>query len=275
MQPERFEISHQIHNSSHIMHSAHSHSYCEMYYLMSGSCNILINDSTYSIAPGTVVFIPADTLHKTTYIGKAPHERIYIEFSYNYISDMYDEFGKTWLDINLFNTFMLIPLENRAEFNKILSHIMKEQKRNDPFANCMKKMHFQQLIISLFRYNCAGNLIGTPGNKITDLSIDDAMKYIDNNYYQHITLNSLAKLLNLNSSYLSIKFKSINGMGFKEYLNNVRICHAEKLLIETKKSITAIALECGFESSNYFGDIFRKINGVSPSQYRKLKGDIN
>ncbi len=274
MQLDRFEISHQIHNSSYSMHSAHSHSYCEMYYLMSGACNILIKDSTYSISSGTMVFIPADTPHKTTYTSSTTHERIYIEFSENYISDMYDEYGKTWIDLNLFNTFMLIPLENRAEFDEILFNIMKEQNSDDPFAKCMKKMYFQQLIISLFRYNCVGNLIGRPNDKIADLSIDDAIKYINNNYQYPITLPSLAKLLNLNSSYLSSKFKSINGIGFKEYLNNVRIGHAEKLLIETKKSITDIALECGFESSNYFGDIFRKRNGVSPSEYRKLKGDI-
>lgn len=274
MQHDRFEISHQVHNSSYSMHSAHSHSYCEMYYLMNGACNIFIKDSTYSISPGTVVFIPADTLHKTTYTSNTENERVYIEFSENYISDMYDEYGRTWLDLNLFNTFMLIPLENRAEFIEILSRITKEQNSTDPFAKCMKKMYFQQLIISLFRYNCIGNLIGTPNDKIADLSIDDAMKYINSNYQYPITLTSLAKLLNLNSSYLSLKFKSVNGIGFKEYLNNVRIGHAEKLLIETKKSITDIALECGFESSNYFGDIFRKRNGVSPSEYRKLKGDI-
>lgn len=274
MQQDRFEISHRIHNSSYSMHSAHSHSYCEMYYLMNGSCNIFIKDSTYSIKPGTVVFIPADTMHKTTYTDNTENERIYIEFSDNYISDIYDEYGRTWLDLNLFNTFMLIPLENRTEFNKILSRIAKEQNNNDPFAKCMKKMYFQQLIILLFRYNCIGNLISMPNDKISDLSIDDAMKYIKNNYQYPITLTSLAKLLNLNSSYLSLKFKSINGIGFKEYLNNVRIGHAERLLIETKKSITHIALECGFDSSNYFGDIFRKRNGVSPSEYRKLKGDI-
>lgn len=274
IQQDRFEISHQIHNSSYSMHSAHSHSYCEMYYLMSGACNILIKDSTYSISPGTVVFIPADTLHKTTYTNSSSHERIYIEFSDNYISDMYDEYGKTWLDLNLFNTFMLIPLEQQAEFNAILSRIMKEQHSDDPFSKCMKKMYFQQLIISLLRYNCVGNFTGTPNNKIADLSIDDAMKYINNNYQHPITLTSLAKLLNLNSSYLSLKFKSVNGIGFKEYLNNVRIGHAEKLLLETKKSITTIALECGFESSNYFGDIFKKRNGISPSEFRKLKGDI-
>lgn len=274
MQHDRFEISHQVHNSSYSMHSAHSHSYCEMYYLMNGACNIFIKDSTYSISPGTVVFIPADTLHKTTYTSNTENERVYIEFSENYISDMYDEYGRTWLDLNLFNTFMLIPLENREEFSEILSCITKEQNSTDPFAKCMKKMYFQQLIISLFRYNCIGNLIGTPDDKIADLSIDDAMKYINSNYQYPITLTSLAKLLNLNSSYLSLKFKSVNGIGFKEYLNNVRIGHAEKLLIETKKSITDIALECGFESSNYFGDIFRKRNGVSPSEYRKLKGDI-
>lgn len=274
MQHDRFEISHQIHNSSYSMHTAHSHSYCEMYYLMSGACDILIKDSTYSISSGTVVFIPADTLHKTTYTGSASHERIYIEFSDSYISDMYSEYGKTWLQLNLFNTFMLVPPQHRADFNAILSDIIKEQNNDNTFSGRMKKLYFQQLIITLLRYNCIENFPGTPNSKIADLSINDAMKYINSNYQYPITLASLAKLLNLNSSYLSLKFKSVNGIGFKEYLNNVRIGHAEKLLLETNKSITSIALESGFESSNYFGDIFKKRNGISPSEFRKLKGNI-
>ncbi len=274
MQHDRFEISHQTHDSSYSMHTAHSHSYCEMYYLMSGACDILIKDNTYSISSGTVVFIPADTLHKTSYTGNASHERIYIEFSDNYISDMYNEYGKTWLQLNLFNTFMLVPPQHREDFNAILSDIMKEQNSDNAFSKYMKKLYFQQLIITLLRYNCIENFPGTPNSKIADLSIEDAMKYINSNYQYPITLSSLAKLLNLNSSYLSLKFKSVNGIGFKEYLNNVRIGHAEKLLLETNKSITTIALESGFESSNYFGDIFKKRNGISPSEFRKLKGDI-
>jgi len=169
---------------------------------------------------------------------------------------------------------MFIPLEHRPEINDLLSLIIKENSANTPLAKCMKKLYFQQLIITLLRCNATEHVITKADIKLADFSIDKAMKYINSNYQTSITLDSLAKMLNLNPSYFSLKFKNVNGIGFKEYLINVRINHSEKLLLETKKSITDIALECGFDSSNYFGDAFRKKRGISPSEFRKLKGDI-
>ena len=60
-------------------------------------------------------------------------------------------------------------------------------------------------------------------------------------------------------------------MGFKEYLLNVRIKDACRRLLETNESITEIAFGCGFNDSNYFGDAFRRIKGISPNKYRHNK----
>ena len=105
-------------------------------------------------------------------------------------------------------------------------------------------------------------------------TIQLAVAYIDNNFQSKITLHDIADKFHLNASYFSKRFKTVHGIGFKEYLNNLRITHSEKLLLETKKSITEIAFECGFENSNYFGDAFRGKNGISPTEYRKVKGNI-
>ena len=59
------------------------------------------------------------------------------------------------------------------------------------------------------------------------------------------------------------------GMGFKEYLNYVRLKHAQTALLTTNSSITDIALEYGFNDSNYFKDLFKKVYGKSPREYRK------
>ena len=83
------------------------------------------------------------------------------------------------------------------------------------------------------------------------------------------SLEYVADKFNLSRSYLSKKFKTATGFGFKEYIINVRIQNACNLLLETNKSITDIAFECGFNDSNYFGDAFRKAKGISPHKYRK------
>ena len=88
-----------------------------------------------------------------------------------------------------------------------------------------------------------------------------------------VTLDEIADMLHLNPSYFSKKFKAVNGFGFKEYLNTIRINHSEQLLLETDMSITEIALECGYDNSNYFGDAFKHLNHLSPTQFRKAKGN--
>ena len=93
--------------------------------------------------------------------------------------------------------------------------------------------------------------------------------YIYEHYADNLSLEYVADKFNLSRSYLSKKFKTATGFGFKEYIINVRIQNACNLLLETNKSITDIAFECGFNDSNYFGDAFRKAKGISPHKYRK------
>ena len=99
--------------------------------------------------------------------------------------------------------------------------------------------------------------------------MQEVATYIYTHYNEKLVLEDMAERFNLSRSYLSKKFKSVTGFGFKEYIINVRIKHACELLPNTNKSITTIAFECGFNDSNYFGDAFRRTKGVSPNKYRR------
>ena len=92
---------------------------------------------------------------------------------------------------------------------------------------------------------------------------------IAENFKNNISLKDVAEFLNLNPTYFSSKFKAFHGIGFAEYLRNARINHAEWYLIETDLSLSDVADECGFCNSNYFGDTFKLVNGISPSEFRK------
>ena len=72
----------------------------------------------------------------------------------------------------------------------------------------------------------------------------------------------------MEKTYFSRQFKALTGFGFLEYLTQTRIRAAEQLLAETDLSIVDIAELAGFSCSNYFGDVFRRYKGVSPSAYR-------
>ncbi len=102
-----------------------------------------------------------------------------------------------------------------------------------------------------------------------DAEILLATKYIYKNFRKPLTLNEVSAVASLSPTYFSKKFKATTGMGFKEYLNYVRLKHAQTALLTTNNTITDIALEYGFNDSNYFKDLFRKVYGKSPREFRK------
>lgn len=95
--------------------------------------------------------------------------------------------------------------------------------------------------------------------------------YIDRNCCKPINLSSISGYVNYNESYVSRLFKQVTGSGIAEYVNRVRLEKACELLKNTQESIQAIALETGFDTPQYFSNVFRKHRGMSPSEYRSLK----
>ncbi|MDR6120468.1 two-component system response regulator YesN [Bacillus sp. SLBN-46] len=95
------------------------------------------------------------------------------------------------------------------------------------------------------------------------------MEYIMDHYAEQLTLTEVAKHFHFNPSYLSNYFSTHNNEGFIEYLNKIRIEEATKLLIKNTESISEISGMVGYSDHSYFCKVFKKIKGVSPSQYRR------
>lgn len=93
--------------------------------------------------------------------------------------------------------------------------------------------------------------------------------YIDLNYTQKITLDNLAQQFFINKFYLTRLFKEQFGISVNNYLLQVRTTQAKQLLRFTDLSIEQISQKCGMEDANYFSRMFKKIEGITPGEYRK------
>ena len=268
----RFRIDHSFHKLHYAMHSAHSHTYYELFYMMHGNCTISIDDRLFTLSEGNIILIPANSVHRTSYIGELIPERTYIEFSKDYIETISQTLGKNWAGRNLWGHILYIEKDKREKIDLLFREIQKEYDIVDGYSDCCIRQLFQYLIINLVRLDRITtdikDLIAISDNK-TNQDMIIAAKYIAENFKNDITLKDVASHLNLNPSYFSSKFKAFNNIGFSEYLRNIRINHAEWYLIETDLSLSDIAGECGFCNSNYFGDTFKLVNGISPSEFRK------
>jgi YesN/AraC family two-component response regulator len=100
-------------------------------------------------------------------------------------------------------------------------------------------------------------------------SVYQAVQMLQKEFNEKLTLSYLASKIHINPAYLSRKFQEEVGIGFSEYLNDVRLKAAQKMLIECPDlSISAISEKCGFNSQHYFSQTFRKMTGKSPRDYR-------
>ena len=254
----RFRIDHSFHKLHYAMHSAHSHTYYELFYMMHGNCTISLDDRLFTLSEGNIIFIPANSVHRTSYIGELIPERTYIEFSKDYIETIIQTLGKNWAGHNLWGHILYIEKDKREKIDLLFREIQKEYDIVDSYSDCCIRQLFQYLIINLVRLDRntkdIKEFITNSDNK-TNQDMIIAAKYIAENFKNDITLKDVASHLNLNPSYFSSKFKAFNSIGFAEYLRNIRINHAEWYLIETDLSLSDIAGECGFCNSNYFGDI--------------------
>ena len=95
-----------------------------------------------------------------------------------------------------------------------------------------------------------------------------AKDYIDSHFDKDISLDDVSKVVNISPYYFSKIFKEESGLNFIEYLTNIRIERAKKLLESSDLSIKEICISCGYSDPNYFSRSFKKNVGVTPTEYK-------
>ena len=98
--------------------------------------------------------------------------------------------------------------------------------------------------------------------------IDLIFKYINENFNRHISLEEVADLASMTVPAFCRFFKKTTSKTFTKLVNEYRVVHATKLLLERKMSISEISFECGFNNFSHFNKLFKEFTGKSASKYR-------
>ncbi|MEI7025507.1 helix-turn-helix domain-containing protein [Paenibacillus sp. y28] len=99
--------------------------------------------------------------------------------------------------------------------------------------------------------------------------VETAMIYLQQNYMKDVSLDSCADYVGTNPYFLSKTFKQVTGKNFIDYLTELRMDKAKELLRDTEQRINDVAEQVGYQHS-YFNRIFKKQEGLTPSQYREM-----
>lgn len=153
----------------------------------------------------------------------------------------------------------------------------------DDFAYCREALRLQitDYILKPVNYeefgNCIDNLkISMFENRAADdkeenqeHTIIGIVRYMQEHMTEEISLNILAEQFHLSAQYISQLFKNEIGVNFLVYLTNIRMEQAKKLLLSTPLSIAEVSERSGYSDYRVFTKVFKKTEGVTPSQYRR------
>lgn len=98
--------------------------------------------------------------------------------------------------------------------------------------------------------------------------INMVMEYLNKNFHKDVSLGEVAKLIAMSEVAFSRFFKLRTGKTFVDTLNEVRLGHASRMLIDTTQSINEIAYRCGFNNMSNFNRIFKKKKNCTPKEFR-------
>ena len=244
------------------MPAPHIHESYEIYYLISGQRRYFIENEIYDIYPGDIILIPGMKPHKVwntpTVSVKEHHERFLLCPKKEEIPDIF---------LPCFDThFYHLTDEANAIILECFQSLRANSSIHDAYTSYYNHANLTKILCTLARLPIAAK--HTKQFSKNDQIIQDATLYIQNNCSQQLKLADMADKYFLSKEYFSTIFKETTGFGFNEYLNQMRISKAIELLNTTSLSIIEISAACGFNDSNYFSTVFKKLMGGPPNKFR-------
>lgn len=225
----------------------------------SGNGILEYNGTTYELNEHACVFIDCHNPYSHTTSSNLWNIS-WIHFSSNMMSKIYTKFvergGKPTFTSKNFNEYK-ICYNDLMQLSKSKGHI-KDMEINE------KLTHLLSLLIEETVYSDNEEKL----NNKTKI-LNEVKNYITINYNTKISLDKLAKNFFINKFYLLRLFKEKFGITINYYLLKVRITNAKYFLRFTDEPIEKIGIDCGIGTITYFSRIFKKIEGISPSTYRK------
>jgi AraC family transcriptional regulator, transcriptional activator of pobA len=257
----------------------HHHSFYELHYVLKGSIHTIVDgiekkineDQFYVICPGS--YHSHDQKEKVGHIGIALRWEIeLIDKEYRNLG-VFNKLDRIIHNMN--NTFFQVYDDN-GEFLRKISYLLELQE--DGYSLLERQLFLLQTLIYLENEYFKDNKelsVDSSKDFIETNIINDVIKFIEENYSQDIGVNDIADAVHLSYSYLSKLFKSYEKITLNEYVTNVRLRKAQKLLKCSDMSVEVISRETGFTSIYYFSTVFKKQFGQSPNEYRKSKSELS
>ena len=247
--------------------------YYEVGYIMSGSRKIITPTKTYEASAGMVGITYPYIYHKSVAIAGGDYEYILIRFTPAYIEPLLQAVENTYLEKLNEQTIFHFSSESQKKICNMFLEMVEEYEKDIPYREFILQGMLFRLLFTIYEERLVESGITINENTLTP-PVMQALAYIEMNFKSNPTLEETAGKIGFSTSYFSRLFSRQLGMTYTEYLDKVKIKHAQILLTQTKKTIMEIAEETGYCHGNYLNTQFKKHIGMTPGQYRKKNKEL-
>lgn len=240
----------------------HTHQFTELFYVLHGEGVFYIEREKVPVKTDDLIIINPNVEHTEKTFPNNPME--YIVFGVEGLAFSFPEHDQAYGRGYSFYSYG----SDKNQFINFAQLMMHEFQDKKPGFEKVCHGLLEVLLVYISRKQKLSVISESSFQLSKECAI--AKRYIDTNYAQDITLDSLADLTHINKFYLAHSFTECIGQSPISYLTERRLAACKELLISSNLSVTQIANSAGFSSQSYFSQIFNKKVGMSPRQYRKL-----
>lgn len=234
----------------------HTHSCAELFFILDGHGYFRTLYEEFPISVQDLLIVNANVPHTEISSMKSPLQ--YIVLGIVGLEAASSEEGYAMLHI--YNGW--------TELNSCVDLMLQESSKTLPGHEDVCRCLLEVVLIQLGRQQDLSFSGESPGPRASK-ECEFIRRYIDNHFKEDLTLDHLAKLAHLNKYYLSHSFRREFGTSPINYLISRRVDESRFLLRKTDHPLSLIAEILGFSSLSYFSQCFRRVEGISPTEYRK------
>lgn len=247
-----------VHGVNDNMRRSHYHTYFELYYLEAGSRWVVAGDNLYQVHAGEVIVFPPFMMHYSYGDTDVRFKRIVVYFDSETVL-VHEVLQRLGDQVNSYR----LSGHARANVDLMLTELTHVQDVHDEFYTEQMRLLLTELLITVIRQPPSDALV-----ERTD-RMTQVIRYLHEHHSDPLTLDEIAAQFHISRYYLCHEFKKLTQSTIVQYLNNVRIGQAQRLLNETDLTITQISKQVGFANVTHFNRVFRQVTAMSPSASRK------
>jgi AraC-like DNA-binding protein len=244
----------------------------EIHYVVSGTLNFWVGERNYEVRPGMAFITQPDELHGGVDATLQPGEWFWLRLKFPTGSKPLAELSPAATK-KLKRDFaaMTSPLfAGSMQLRSCFARLIEEHRQPGTYGPLMARLILHELLVTVIRDYSKASVMAAAGETFLSEPIQRAVEWIQAHLKEELpSIDDIAAQVGLSESHFRRRFHEETGFSPLEYVTRQRVLRAKELLHDERLSITRLAFDLGFQSSGYFAQVFRKMTGMTPTDYRE------